>query len=371
MARPKHSGFQADVTCPKTGKRYRPSGFKTSVAAEAWEHLAMANLLVGKPVPPGPAEAENASDWTLKQMLDHCYQERWASSGDPSYFEKQIAVLIQDLGPDYPAADLNGPAGFATIKEKCEARRNSAATINKKISLISTALKVAIDKGKLQNMLKPQFERVKGGTKTRERILSRDEELACLSWARQCAPDFADWIVVGIDTGFRSYSEGLHIYPFADVRGKDLFIRGRLVGELGAANVVDLAQARRRTKTGEGKSRMVGLTARALAVIEERKRKLHNTPSATLFPELTKQRITDLWRMMKDALKITDPDFVPYSLRHTFGTRCILAGVSVPDLSVLMGHSTIKQTWKYVHLAGLVQTGAASKLEAYLNGGDK
>lgn len=205
-----------------------------------------------------------------------------------------------------------------------------------------------------------------GRSAGRERILTRDEETACLSWARQCHSDFADWFVLGIDTGVRSYSEGLNIYPHVDVRGRDLTIRGRVIGE-DASNVVNISTARRRTKTGDGKTRVVGLTNRTAEIIERHKKTLMHGQKM-FHGSLTKQRITDLWNRMKEHLKITDPEFVPYSLRHTFGTRMILAQVRVEDLSVLMGHSTIQQTWKYVHLAGLVQTGAVSKLEKFLEG---
>lgn len=363
MARPRNSGFAGDVTFE--GKRYRSSGWKTDAAASAWEHQAMANLLVGKPVPPGPSEAEEAT-WGLKAMLDYVFTEHWSKSADPSYFEKQIDVLVKDLGPTYPAVDLATAAGYAALKAKCEARGNSGDTINKKASIISKAIKVSIENGKLQGIMKPQFARLpKGGG--RERILTREEETACLGWARQCHSDFADWFVLGIDTGFRSYSEGLHIYPHVDVHGRNLTIRGRLIGEDAENVVVNISTAKRRTKTGDGKTRVVGLTNRAAEIVERHKKTtMHNHK---LFQgSLTKQRITDLWNRMKEHLKITDPQFVPYSLRHTFGTRMILAQVRVEDLSVLMGHSTLQQTWKYVHLAGLVQTGAVNKLEEYLKG---
>lgn len=366
MARARGDGFQGDVTW--NAKRYRAGGFKTLIAAEVWEHQALAALKVGHQAPPGPTEAE-ASDWTLGAMLDWAYKVHWSTMADPTYFEKQIGVVKKDLGPNYPAVDLIGADGYAKIKAACELRGNSGETINKKASLVSKALKLSIEQGKLQGVLKPQYARLPASA-GRDRILTRDEETACLAWARQVDASFYDWFMLGIDTGYRSYSEGLHIYPLVDVRGEDLFIRGRVL-EDGAAvypKVVDLNAVRRRTKTGEGKSRVIGLTRRALEIVSRHKAKLHNTPNARMFEDLTKQRITDRWNLMKSQLRITDEDFVPYSLRHTFGTRCILAGVTVDELRVLMGHSTTKQTLKYVHLAGLVQRGAAVKLDKFLEG---
>ena len=363
MARPKHSGWQADVTWD--GQRHRPSGFATKLAAEVWELQALAALKLGKPLPPAPAAEGGGSGgaWSLHEMFAFVQADLWSKSADPSYFTSNVAVIEKDLGPDYPAADLASASGYEALKAACLARGNSGRTINKKASIISKALKHSIERGKLTNLLKPQFPRQKQ-TAGRERILTREEETACLAWLRQCDPEMADWFVLGIDTGFRSYSEGLHIYPFHDIKGRDLFIRGRLIDD--APNVVDLSQAKRRLKTGAGKSRVVGLTARSFAIVEERKRRLHNVANAKLFDtELTNVRITRHWNLMKEHLGITDPQFVPYSLRHTFGTRMILAGETVPNVATLMGHSKLDQTWKYVHLAGLVQKDAVSKLEKW------
>jgi hypothetical protein len=181
MARARGGTFQADVTCPKTHERHRPTGFKTLVAAEVWELQALAALKLGQPMPPVPT-AEEGSNWTLGNMLDWAFREHWGKLADPSYFTKQIAVLKKDLGPDYPAVELLGADGYAKIKEKCVARGNSGETINKKASLVSKALKLSIEQGKLQGVLKPQYARMKAGA-GRERILSREEETACLSVA--------------------------------------------------------------------------------------------------------------------------------------------------------------------------------------------
>jgi integrase len=42
-------------------------------------------------------------------------------------------------------------------------------------------------------------------------------------------------------------------------------------------------------------------------------------------------------------------DFRLYDLRHTFGSRAAMAGVDLPTLKELMGHSSITLTMRYVH----------------------
>jgi integrase len=39
-----------------------------------------------------------------------------------------------------------------------------------------------------------------------------------------------------------------------------------------------------------------------------------------------------------------------HTLRHTFASRCIMAGIDLKTLQVLMGHKTIAMTARYAHL---------------------
>lgn len=374
MPRARGSTFQADVSDPNTGKRHRPGGFATEQAARIWELQAETALLLGQPLPPVPND-QVSGVWTLAEMLDWAYEQHWRHKADTAYFQKNIRVVKKDLGPNYPAADLVGMVGFERLKSACLARGNSGDTINKKASLISKALKLSVQAGKLQGVAVVPYPRLKPGP-GRTFIFTKDQEAACLAWLRQFDPEMAQWFQLGIDTGYRSYSEGLHIYPWADVRkGPDgllLTFRGRLIedGEdLLPAEVVDIRTARRRLKTGEGMSRTIGVPDRSAPLVEEWKHRLSNRRNAAMFENLSKARITDHWRVMKDAIGIDDRECVPYSLRHTFGTRAILSGIDIDTLRVLMGHSTRKMTEKYMHLAGLVETGAVAKLNRYLGEG--
>ena len=363
MARPRHSGFAGDITV--NGKRYRASGFLTALAAEIWENQAKANILSGKPPPPSPSLAESPETWTLRQMFDYVQKEHWDHQGDPDYFRRTARQVCALFGEEYPAIDLVGAAGYERLEAACKALGNSGGTINRKASALSKALKFSIERGKIQGVLKPQFPRQKEG-KGRERILSRAEEAERMAYLQQCLPDMADWFLLCIDTGARAYSEALHVYPHVDVRNGQLLIRGRSL----APNVVPIAQADRRVKTGENKSRTVGLTSRCLAMIERRKALVG--PNEHLFSntDLRRNTLIDNWQRMREHFGSNDPEDVPYSLRHTFGTRMILAGNTVPATRDAMGHTTERQTWKYVHLAGLLSKEAAVNLDRLLSSND-
>jgi integrase len=62
--------------------------------------------------------------------------------------------------------------------------------------------------------------------------------------------------------------------------------------------------------------------------------------------------------------KIT-PKFRLYDLRHTYASRAVMAGVDLPTLAALLGHTSILMTMRYVHPAEEHKREAASKIEKF------
>ena len=54
-----------------------------------------------------------------------------------------------------------------------------------------------------------------------------------------------------------------------------------------------------------------------------------------------------------------------YDLRHTFATHAVAAGVDLPTLSAILGHTSIQMTMRYVHPAEEQKRFAAGKLETF------
>jgi integrase len=61
------------------------------------------------------------------------------------------------------------------------------------------------------------------------------------------------------------------------------------------------------------------------------------------------------------------PVFRLYDLRHTYASRAAMAGVDLPTLAALLGHTNIQMTMRYVHPAEEHKREAASKVEAFKN----
>jgi site-specific recombinase XerD len=79
-------------------------------------------------------------------------------------------------------------------------------------------------------------------------------------------------------------------------------------------------------------------------------------------------RLSQTWldeqhRNVRTALKLS-ADFVPQSLRHTFGTRLGEAGADAFTIMKLMGHSTVIVSQRYVHPSPESVERAFSRLEA-------
>ena len=59
------------------------------------------------------------------------------------------------------------------------------------------------------------------------------------------------------------------------------------------------------------------------------------------------------------------PRFILYDLRHTYASRAVMAGVDLPTLAALLGHTSILMTMRYVHPAEAHKKEASGKIEIY------
>ena len=112
--------------------------------------------------------------------------------------------------------------------------------------------------------------------------------------------------------------------------------------------------------------RNVPLTDRSVEVL---KRRMAGCKSEYLFPHRlhSDKSMTDFHQVHHQAVKTANirPTFRLYDLRHTFGSRMAMAGVDLPTLQELMGHSTITTTLRYVHPTPEHKRAAVDQLERF------
>jgi len=59
------------------------------------------------------------------------------------------------------------------------------------------------------------------------------------------------------------------------------------------------------------------------------------------------------------------PGFRLYDLRHTYASRAVMAGVDLPTLAALLGHTSVHMAMRYVHPAEEHKREAAAKIERF------
>lgn len=125
---------------------------------------------------------------------------------------------------------------------------------------------------------------------------------------------------------------------------------------------------------GKGrKDRDVMLSPKLLDALREYWRSLKHKPRTWLFPAgrwhaNTEQPMTDkvIWYACDQAAKRAgiDKPVHPHTLRHSFATHLLEAGVDLRTIQLLMGHSDLKATTVYLHLSHRHLQSTGSPLDA-------
>lgn len=111
-----------------------------------------------------------------------------------------------------------------------------------------------------------------------------------------------------------------------------------------------------------GQTRHVPLNEDALNTL--RLWQTQTNDDSLVFPGKNGKRLTNVknsWRNLLKAASIMDFRF--HDLRHHFASRLVMAGVDLNTVRELLGHSDIKMTLRYAHLAPAVKAAAVQKLE--------
>jgi integrase len=176
----------------------------------------------------------------------------------------------------------------------------------------------------------------------RMRVVSFEEELSYLAKASQPLKDIAQVI---LDTGLRPEE-------VFRIRVENLDFTERTI-----FNPFGKTKAARRKVT---------MTEGVRQLLVRRSKKVEN---AFVFPAKgdSNRPIGSVRKAHDNAVEnagIKD-HFRLYDLRHTFATRSVAAGVDLPTLSAILGHTSIQMTMRYVHPAEEQKRFAVGKLETF------
>ncbi|HEY6291806.1 MAG TPA: site-specific integrase [Terriglobia bacterium] len=219
------------------------------------------------------------------------------------------------------------------------------ASVNRELATLRKALRLA-QEWRIINRV-PRI-RMLPGERTREFVLSREQERMYLEFAPQ---PLRDATILMLDAPLRV--------------GELLALEWRDVALSAAPGAPHGFLSIRRGKTANAR-RFIPLTGRAHAILESRQAK---TVSAFVFTDgsgiepLSRFTLRDQHTKMRQTLKLP-ADAVIHSFRHTACTRLGEAGADAFAIMRLAGHSTVTVSQKYVHPSAEALGLAIQRLEA-------
>jgi integrase len=220
-------------------------------------------------------------------------------------------------------------------------RQVSFATASKELGVLKAAFRCAIRWGWVSRTPFVGIALNQEGT-ARTRWLSEDEEARLLV---HCATWLRDIVILGLDTGLR---------PGNLVRFQRAWVQS---GE------TCLIIPREHTKTKK-LSLTIPLTRRAADILH---RYLESGRSEHLFVSTAGHPYTcaEMNRALQRAAVTAGlSDICLYTLRHTFVSRLVQVGVSLPEVAALAGHRDVRMTMRYAHLAPQHLRNSIALLEA-------
>jgi site-specific recombinase XerD len=274
-------------------------------------------------------------------LVDEALKFSEASHRDQRVFAQRLEVTRDEFG--HRVADSITPAEISEWFVKMVDERDwTPATINRYRAAMSKAFKIGIQNGKVTAnpaRLVPQRKEPAG----KIRFLTEEEE-GRLRKALQSRPNCIPQLDVALNTGMRKGEQFSVTWDQVDFTQKYVHL----------------------SMTKNGSDRYVSLNSEALRVLKELKEthvRLKLPADSTLFVSGQKKPMSDpreWFTAACDEAKIQGVTW--HTLRHTFASRLVMAGVDLKTVQELMGHKTIAMTARYAHLSPGHKLSALEKL---------
>lgn len=319
--------------------------------ADAYEHGEPLAVIEGRTAATSPTLRSFIDDTYLPWFKAHHRGHEKTEHTLSTCFEPIMSLrLVEVAGRDLEqirTAWLNGG--------------NKPSTANRKMGSISGVFSRAVDWGYLEASPLDKVKALKVDAKGRIRYLSKDESKAL----REALDARQERIRAERDSANQWRTErkqellaDLRAVTFTDHLKPMVLLTlntGLRRGELFNLRWPDVnLQAKTITVVGEGakttETRHIPLNAEALATLEAWKKQ--GAPGGYVFPGQEGERMTDVKTAWLELLKNASvTDFRWHDMRHDFASRLVMAGVPLNTVRDLLGHTDIKMTLRYAHLA--------------------
>ena len=321
------------------GQRIREStGLTNKVAAQQAESIRKAGLAEGRAGIAGPKPIVNFVDFVSNEFLPWAVKQYQSHPRTYERYRESTKPLLASL------EKLRLDAVSMALVEKFKITRSSVvspATVNRDLAALRLILNLAIRKEYIAKNPVREVQFLDEGP-GQTRIVSHGEQQRYMAAASPLLRDVATLIV---ETGMRPEEVFTIRKENAHLTSSYLFIPN------GKTRF-----ARRNIQLTDASREILG-------------RRLAESEGPFLFPRRAdyNQPLTTVRKLHRAALRTAkiNPPFRLYDFRHTFGSRTAMAGVDLPTLKELMGHSDISTTMRYVHPTPEHKREAARKLEDY------
>lgn len=305
-------------------------------------------------------EHATAKTKTLKGFIDNKYKP-WvlAERKDAKATLKRLAANFSSLG-DRPLKEISAWDIQKWRSEQLKAGK-AKTTANRDVTAIRAVLSKAVEWGDLEHHPLDRLKPLKTDDAKRVRYLTEDEEARLMealgkreTRMREDRRSGNEWRIKRGHAPFPDIEpDGFadHLKPMVLLALNTGLRRGELFslawGKV-SFSTKTLTVDGERAKSG--KTRHVFLNSTALSVLK--KWRQQSSGEGLVFPGKEGQSMTNVkksWGKLLEDAGITD--FRWHDLRHHFASRLVMSGVDLNTVRELLGHSDLKMTLRYAHLA--------------------
>jgi site-specific recombinase XerD len=331
--RPKGSGIWWIRYTSERGKRSIRKVGTFSAAVNVYEQR-MAEIRLGILVPSSQRRGVRFSDLAAEAIRFSQKHHRAAKD-----FKQRVELALPVFG-DRIAESITTREFQDWIDEMAEEREWTGGTQNRFKSCLSTVFREGMRAGKISVNPARLIRRAKESL-GRVRFLSWEEEdrlrkaiVAVLPGRiKDEGASALAQLDIALNTGMRKSEQFTATWEQVDLERGFIYL----------------------SMTKNGSDRFVTLNSAAMKVIKdlrERHKKLDLPPDSTLFHSKREGLIKNPRKWFATALEQAGIEGVTWhTLRHTFASRLVMAGVDLKTVQELMGHKTISMTARYAHLA--------------------